>query len=358
MRNLERNVPRHKTMLSLNKSNKRAISSFIAVLLLMILTIAAGLIIYAYSMGYFGSLSAPSGSKAMLIEAVSQDNSQLVIYVKNIGNAALNLDPQKNARIYIDNNLISSDSINADPTNLNEGETSTITVKPIDLNWSGRTVPIKVIANDGTFTLTSFKVTPIVSYNNLILNPGFETASPDPWQYESHNLFPDSATRDQGSQPDGGIGYRGVTDSYANNLPNPNDEIYASITQTLSNPKQLSAIPDTDSTLQFWLRNYGPAENGYDTVEVRIISDTKTLSYIWGGTRSDTNTAYIQMGTLPDQDSWTQIRRNLYSDWLGAGLPSDAKITGIELRSNGSYINDNRMGQIIRWDDLSLLSTP
>ncbi|MGD0804346.1 MAG: hypothetical protein ABSA11_09765 [Candidatus Bathyarchaeia archaeon] len=339
-----------------NKTKKRAISTFIAVLILIILTVAAGIIVYAYTMGYLGSISLPSVDKSMLIEAVSQDSSQLTIYVKNIGNIALNLDPKSNARIYIDNEEISSDSINTTPTNLGEGVTSTIIVKPIDLNWNGRTISIKIIADDGTFTQSSIKIE--VTYVNIISDPGFEIASPDPWQYEWNNLFPDTATRDSGSQPNGGIGYRGLTNTYIDNLPIPNEEIYAKISQNLPTPKQISTIPQLDGTFQVWLRNYGPAENGYDTVEVKIISDTKTLSYIWGGTRSDANTAYINMGELPAQDSWTQISRNLYKDWIGAGLPSDATITGIELRSNGSYVNDVRMGQIIRWDDLSLLSTP
>jgi len=73
-------------------TKRKGISTFIATLLLMVLAVAAGVVIYAYVMGYLGGFSTPT-----TMGAISIDTSQIVVggngtiavtaYIRNIGHA-------------------------------------------------------------------------------------------------------------------------------------------------------------------------------------------------------------------------------------------------------------------------------
>ena len=54
---------------------RKGISTFIATLLLMVLAISAGVVIYAYTMGYLGSFGGPTTMGAIAIDTSSLDVS-------------------------------------------------------------------------------------------------------------------------------------------------------------------------------------------------------------------------------------------------------------------------------------------
>lgn len=142
---------------------KKGISTFMAVLLLIILAIVAGVLIYAYSMGYFwGNPIGGGGNKAMQIQSVAQDSYNIWLYVKNSGSGVLKLGPSTNARSYV--NSVSKPYLIKEPayvTGLPESQTCTVSISLYDLDsgWFGKTCTFKVVADDGTFATIDYKVT-------------------------------------------------------------------------------------------------------------------------------------------------------------------------------------------------------
>ena len=83
-------------MTMIAKRKKRGISTFIATLLLMVLAVSAGVVIYAYVMGYLGgfggteTLGSMSLDNAKLtIDPIVISDSTLKAYIRNTGKVAL-----------------------------------------------------------------------------------------------------------------------------------------------------------------------------------------------------------------------------------------------------------------------------
>jgi hypothetical protein len=80
------------------KSKKDGISTFIATLLLMVLAVSAGVVIYAYTMGYLGGFGGPQTMGAISLDTYNfASNTQLQVYVRNIGKTTFELQS-----VYID----------------------------------------------------------------------------------------------------------------------------------------------------------------------------------------------------------------------------------------------------------------
>jgi FlaG/FlaF family flagellin (archaellin) len=79
--------------------NRKGISTFIATLLLMVLAVAAGVIIYAYTMGYLGGFGNPNTMGAMSIDSSGVDatTGDATIFIRNIGKTSLTID-----KVYVD----------------------------------------------------------------------------------------------------------------------------------------------------------------------------------------------------------------------------------------------------------------
>jgi hypothetical protein len=140
---------------------KKAISTFIATLLLMVLAVAAGVVIYAYTMGYLGSMTGatPTGG-TIQVQSVTQNPqnpNELWIYLKNTGKGSVNVDPNDpSVSVYIDGVRQPIGVPTANPTTILEGQTSLITI-PIQGVTPGVTATFKIVTPDGTFAQTTFK---------------------------------------------------------------------------------------------------------------------------------------------------------------------------------------------------------
>jgi len=68
---------------------KRAFSPVIAALILMLLAVAAGVVVYTYTMGWIGgATTSPGGTQGkLLFDSIYGDttNSKIKIYVRNVG---------------------------------------------------------------------------------------------------------------------------------------------------------------------------------------------------------------------------------------------------------------------------------
>ena len=72
--------------------NRKGISTFIATLLLMVLAVAAGVVIYAYTMGYLGGFGSPTQMGAISVDSASITGVVLTANIRNIGKTTV--DPQ------------------------------------------------------------------------------------------------------------------------------------------------------------------------------------------------------------------------------------------------------------------------
>ena len=74
---------------------RKGISTFIATLLLMVLAVAAGVVIYAYVMGYLGGFTTPQTMGALSLDTSTLDVSGgtgLTAYVRNIGHTSFTIN--------------------------------------------------------------------------------------------------------------------------------------------------------------------------------------------------------------------------------------------------------------------------
>lgn len=89
-----------KTLRKLMKA-RRAVSPVISTLMLILLAVAAGVVAYAYVMGWLGSAtkSPPTGYGQLQFDSIRADANEdmIKIYVRNVGGIALNI-----SKIYVD----------------------------------------------------------------------------------------------------------------------------------------------------------------------------------------------------------------------------------------------------------------
>ena len=141
------------------KIKKDGISTFIATLLLMVLAVSAGVVIYAYTMGYLGNFNLMGGNPTLQVQSTAEVGGILHIYAKNIGSGTVKLDPNA---LYLNNKPIDPSSFTTNPSGyeIPEGATCDIMIQesPLDSSLNGKTSTIKIVAIGGTFATTSTKL--------------------------------------------------------------------------------------------------------------------------------------------------------------------------------------------------------
>lgn len=71
-------------------TKRKGISTFIATLLLVVLAVAAGVVIYAYTMGYLGGFGQPTQMGAIAVDTSSvTSDGVLTAYIRNIGKTSV-----------------------------------------------------------------------------------------------------------------------------------------------------------------------------------------------------------------------------------------------------------------------------
>lgn len=139
----------------LNIRERRGISTFIAVLLMMVLAVSAGVVIYAYTMGYLGGLGGTQTPGAMSLDTATCDGSthKMTAYIRNIGKGSISFD-----NAYVNGVLVPSSNFSASPDPLTEGDVATVTIT----YWSFTaplTYEIKLVAKDSAQLTFNVKCT-------------------------------------------------------------------------------------------------------------------------------------------------------------------------------------------------------
>jgi len=137
---------------------RKGISTFIATLLLMVLAVAAGVVIYAYVMGYLGGFTTPQ-----TMGAISLDTSSLTIgtgvsaYIRNIGHTSFTA-----SAVYVDGVAIKQAATGTPPVigwsfsgTVDEGKVGQLTIPdgtaPNGYTFAaGVTYQIKIVGVDNT----------------------------------------------------------------------------------------------------------------------------------------------------------------------------------------------------------------
>ena len=132
---------------------KKGISTFIATLLLMVLAVAAGAIIYAYTMGYLGGLgSSETPGTLSLDSAKGYINDTIIAYVRNIGKGSVKIDS-----VYVEGTKVSITK--PSDTTISEGAVVKFVIDASSVNLeSGKTYEVKLVATDGTNLVFTVKV--------------------------------------------------------------------------------------------------------------------------------------------------------------------------------------------------------
>jgi len=137
---------------------ERGISTFIATLLLMVLAVAAGAIIYAYTMGYLGGLGSTKTPGTLSLDsakATAGTPGQIKAYVRNIGKGTVTIevayvDGKQFKDLDRDNNKDSDGDgkKDIDVVTIGEGNVGEVIISTD--RTSSKTYEVKLVATDGT----------------------------------------------------------------------------------------------------------------------------------------------------------------------------------------------------------------
>jgi FlaG/FlaF family flagellin (archaellin) len=158
----------------------RAISPVLAILLMIVITVAASLVTYAWVMGYLSFTTAKAG-RAMQVQSVHYTNATdktLTVWVQNVGEEFVTL--RNDSSVYVDGILQTEAEIsNTDDGALQTGETAQIVVSNV-IKLPGERVRVRVVDESGTFTeihtypLTGGATSGTMPFNLVVLADDFE----------------------------------------------------------------------------------------------------------------------------------------------------------------------------------------
>ena len=137
----------------------KGVSTYISVLLLIVVTIAGGVMIYGYTIGWFGRLGGEGEMGTLSIDEVSASGTTNLItaYVRNVGSSSVILDA-----VYVEGLLIADADVTVDTvamttaTPIAEGSIATVVIDATALT-SGTTYQVKLVGVDNTQIIFSIK---------------------------------------------------------------------------------------------------------------------------------------------------------------------------------------------------------
>ncbi|MBD3172281.1 hypothetical protein GF326_07400 [Candidatus Bathyarchaeota archaeon] len=130
---------------------RKGVSTYISVLLLIVVVIAGGIMIYGYTMGWFGRLGGEGEMGTLSLDsAKAYANNTIIVYIRNVGNSPVTIDS-----VYIDNTPASDVTVEQNPIPTNTAKkvsaTGGFTIT------SGTTYEVKIVATDNTQIAFSVK---------------------------------------------------------------------------------------------------------------------------------------------------------------------------------------------------------
>ncbi len=136
---------------------RKGVSTYISVLLLIVVVIAGGVLIYGYTMGWFGRLGTEGQMGTLSIDESSGNATYIRAYIRNVGSSSITLDAA-----YVSGNLVADASVFVEgvalttPTAITQG--SVVFVEIANAGVSGTTYEVKLVAVDNTQLVFSVKI--------------------------------------------------------------------------------------------------------------------------------------------------------------------------------------------------------
>ena len=136
---------------------KRGVSTYISVLLLIVVVIAGGILIYGYTMGWFGRLGNQGQMGTLSVDESSANATYIKAYIRNVGSSSVTLDSA-----YVDGASVADASVFVEgtplttPTAIAQG--SVVLVEIANTGVSGTTYEVKLVGADNTQLVFSVKV--------------------------------------------------------------------------------------------------------------------------------------------------------------------------------------------------------
>jgi hypothetical protein len=138
---------------------RKGVSTYISVLLLIVVVIAGGIMIYGYTMGWFGRLGGQGEMGILSIDERSASGTTNIItaYVRNVGSSSVTLDA-----VYVDGAVIADADVTVNtvalttPTPIAEGSVETVAIDAAALT-AGTTYEVRLVGVDNTQLVFSIK---------------------------------------------------------------------------------------------------------------------------------------------------------------------------------------------------------
>ena len=130
---------------------RKGVSTYISVLLLIVVVIAGGIMIYGYTMGWFGRLGGEGEMGTLSVDSAVASNGNITAYIRNVGSSSVTLDVA-----YVDNEQISEANFTGTDLTIPEGEVQNVTITDAGIS-PGTTYEVKIVATDNTQIVFSVK---------------------------------------------------------------------------------------------------------------------------------------------------------------------------------------------------------
>ena len=139
---------------------RKGVSTYISVLLLIVVVIAGGILIYGYTMGWFGRLGGEGEMGILSFDEVSASGTtdDITVYLRNVGSSSVTLDG-----IYVNGGVIADTAVSVDGTLMSvsatpilEGAVATVVIDAGSLT-AGITYEVKLVGMDNTQIVFSVK---------------------------------------------------------------------------------------------------------------------------------------------------------------------------------------------------------
>ncbi len=138
---------------------RKGVSTYISVLLLIVVVIAGGILIYGYTMGWFGRLGGEGEMGILSVDEKSASGATdlITVYVRNVGSSSVTLDA-----VYVEGSVIADADVTVNtvamttPTAISEGAVATVVIDAGTLD-SGTTYEVKLVGVDNTQLVFSIK---------------------------------------------------------------------------------------------------------------------------------------------------------------------------------------------------------
>ena len=127
------------------KNDRKGVATYISVLLLIIVAIAGGMMLYGYTMGWFGRLGGQGEMGVLSVDSALaySANDTVIFFLRNVGTSPVELDS-----VYVGELPVST--VTADNNPLAEGAVSRVKVSGGFALTAGRTYTVKIVGIDNT----------------------------------------------------------------------------------------------------------------------------------------------------------------------------------------------------------------